>query len=474
MTELPALGFISLLPPLLAIGLAVWSKQVYPSLFLGIWLAWTILADWNPVTGLVLAVDGLVGVFADPDRAMIIMLTVMIGALLTLTQHTGGMSGFVDWVTQRGFVRSPRSAGSLAWGLSLIIMVESTIGILVAGAVTRPLFDRLKMSRERLSYLLDAMCSPKTMLLPLNTFGAYVLGLLITQGVESPVALLATATPLNFYAILAVASALVVGTTDRSFGPMAVAERRVKEEGKVLREGAEPLVAGEALTIPVKAGIVPSPLNLVVPVAAMVVALPVLLIVTGGGNLTRGNGSASAFWAVLIGLSLGVLMYRLRGMVTLSETTDMFMKGVGGMVPVGLLLLLAFGIGDVCQALGTGPYVARVAEAGLSPGLVPALLFITAGITAFSTGTSFGTWAIMIPIVVPMTVLIDLHPGLAVGAVLSGGLFGDHSSPISDSTIIATMAAGTDHIDHVRTQLPYTLALAGVSVLLFLGFGFLL
>jgi len=380
----------------------------------------------------------------------------------------------VDWVTQKGIVRSKRSAGLLAWGLSLVIMVESTIGILVSGAVTRPLFDRLGMSRERLSYILDAMCSPKTMLIPLNTFGAYVLGLLITQDVESPVGLLVAAIPLNFYAILAVGSALVVGLTDLSFGPMAAAERRVREEGKVLRDGAEPLVAGEALSVPVKDGITPSPLNLLLPVGAMVAALPILLVVTGEGNITRGNGSASAFWAVLIGLTLASIMYRVRRMVTLNEVTDMFMKGVGGMVPVGLLLVLAFGIGDACQALGTGPYVAGLAEAGLSPVLIPAVLFVTAGITAFATGTSFGTWAIMIPIVVPMTGLIDLHPGLAVGAVLSGGLFGDHASPISDSTIIATMAAGTDHIDHVRTQLPYTLALAGLSIGCFLAFGLIL
>lgn len=474
MTEVVHLGPLSLLPPLLAIALAIWSKQVYPSLFLGIWLAWTILADWNPITGLVRSVDGLVEVFADPDRTMIIMLTVMIGGILTLTQYSGGMSGFVGWVSRKGIVGTRRSAGLLAWALALVIMVESTIGVLVSGAVTRPLFDRLGMSRERLSYILDAMCSPKTMLIPLNTFGAYVLGLLITQDVSSPVGLLAAATPLNFYAILAVGSALMVAVSDRSFGPMATAERRVREEGKILRDGAEPLVAGEALSVPVKDGITPNPLNLLVPVITMVTALPILLLVTGQGNLTRGNGSASAFWAVLIGLFLGSAMYRARGMVSVGEVTDMFMKGVGGMVPVGMLLLLAYGIGDACQALGTGPYVARITEAGIGPALVPAALFVTAGITAFATGTSFGTWAIMMPIVVPMTALMDLHPGLAVAAVLSGGLFGDHASPISDSTIIATMAAGADHIDHVRTQLPYALCLAALSIGLFLVFGLVL
>jgi Na+/H+ antiporter NhaC len=469
-----ALGLLSILPPVLAIGLAIWTKQVYPSLLAGIWLAWTILNDWNPFAGLVQTVDSLINIFADTERTMIIMLTVMIGALLTFTQYSGGMSGFVAWVTQRGFVRTRKSAVVLAWAIAFSIWVESTIGVLVSGAVTRPLFDRLRISREKLSFMLDCMCSPKTMLIPLNTFGAYVAGLLIAQDVESPVALLVATLPLNFYAILAVAAALVVGMSERDFGPMAEAERRVREEGKVLRDGAEPLVAGEALSIPVKDGVQPHQRNMLIPIIAMVVALPILLWVTGDGNIMNGNGSVSAFWAVLIALTVGALVYRAQRIMRLNEITDMFMKGVGGLIPVGVLLVLAFGIGDACQALGTGPYVARITEAGLHPALVPAVLFVVAGVTAFATGTSFGTWAIMIPIVIPMTGIIDLHPALAVAAVLGGGLFGDHSSPISDSTIIATMAAGADHIDHVRTQLPYTLVLAGLAILLYLGFGWVL
>ncbi len=474
MIESTDFGLLSVLPPILAIGLAIWSKQVYPSLFAGIWLAWTIISGWNPIRGLVQTVDSLVGIFAEPDRAMIVMLTVSIGALLTLAQYSGGMSGFVDWVTKRGFVRSKQSAALLAWALALVIMVESTIGILVSGAVTRPLFDKFRISREKLSFMLDAMCSPKTMLIPLNTFGAYVIGLLLTQNVDSPVGLLLSSLPFNFYAILAVVAALLVGLSSRDFGPMKAAEKRIREEGKVLNDGAEPLATGDALAVKTKDGVTPRAINMLIPVSTMVIALPILLWITGDGDIMRGNGSMSAFWAVLIGITLGAVCYRVQGIMRLNEITDMFMKGIGGMISVGVLLVLAFAIGDACQALGTGPYVASAAEAGLPKWSVPAALFVVAGITAFATGTSFGTWAILIPIVLPMTSLINLNAGLAVAAVLGGGLFGDHSSPISDSTIIATMAAGTDHIDHVRTQLPYTLVLAGVSIVLYLGFGAIL
>jgi Na+/H+ antiporter NhaC len=473
-SDAATLGFLSVVPPLLAIGLAIWSKQVYLSLFAGIWMAWTILSGWNPLAGLAASVESVVQVFADADRTMLIMLSVMIGALLTFSQYSGGMAGLIGWLTDRGLVRSRRSAGFLAWALAGVVFVESTIGPLISGAVTRPLFDRLKISREKLSYILDSMCSPKSLMLPLNTFGAYIVGLLVTQDVTAPVGLLASAVPLNFYAILAVVAALVVAVSDRDFGPMAAAQRRVREEGKVLRDGAEPLVAPEALAVPVKPGVRPAASNLVIPVVTVVSALPVLLWVTGDGNLMNGSGSVSAFWAVLLGLGAAASLYLGRGILSLAEVTDMFMKGVGALTPVGLLLVLAFAIGDACVAMGTGPYVARAAEAGLGPPLVPAALFAVAGFTAFSTGTSFGTWAIMIPIAIPMASLLDIHPGLAVAAVLGGGLFGDHSSPISDSTIVASLAASADHIDHVRTQLPYALAIAGVSLALYVAFGFAL
>jgi len=466
------LGLLSIVPPLLAIGLAIWTKQVYLSLFAGIWMAWTILSGWNPLSGLALSVDSLVQVFADRDRTMLVMLSVMIGALLTFSQRSGGMAGFIGWLTDRGLAESRRAAGVLAWGLAGVVFVESTIGPLISGAVTRPLFDDLKISREKLAYILDSMCSPKSLMFPLNTFGAYIVGLLVTQGVEEPVSVLVSAVPLNFYAILAVAAALVVALWSRDFGPMAVAERRVREEGKVLRDGAEPLVAPEALAVPVKDGVEPRAINLVLPMVTVVVALPVLLWVTGEGNLMAGSGSVSAFWAVLLGLAVGAVMYMSRGIMSLAEVTDMFMKGVGALTPVGLLLVLAFGIGDASVALGTGPYLARAAEAGMGAALVPAALFVVAGVTAFSTGTSFGTWAIMTPIAIPMADLLGIPPGLALSAVLGGGLFGDHASPISDSTIVASLAASADHIDHVRTQLPYTLVIAGTSLVLYVVFGF--
>ena len=467
-------GALSLLPPLLAIGLAIWTKQVYLALMTGIWLGWTIVNDWNPLTGLIYSVEALADLFQDGERTRIIMVSIMIGALLTFVQYSGGMKGFIDWVSRRGLVTTRRSAGVLAWGLGFFIFVESVIGVLVSGTITRPLFDKLKVSREKLAYVLDSTCAPKAILLPLNTWGAYVIGLLIAQDVENPVAVLIGSVPLNVYSILAVALALGVVLTDWNIGPMKTAETRVREEGKLLRDGAEPLVAADALTIAPKEGAPTRMLNMVIPVGAVIIALPALLFVTGDGNLMQGSGTVSAFWAVIIGLLTGGIAYRVQGILTLNEIVDMFMKGVGALIPVGVLLVLAFAIGDVCRDLGTGVYVAQVAEQGFPPVLIPATLFLLAGFIAFSTGTSFGTWAIMIPIAVPMALALDLNLTLLVAAVLGGGIFGDHCSPISDSTIVSTMAACTDHIDHVRTQLPYALIVAAATVVLYLVLGVVL
>jgi len=382
------------------------------------------------------------------------------------------MKGFVNWIVGKGLVKTRKSAGLMAWFLGVIIFIESSICVLVSGAVARPIFDRLKISREKLSYILDSTSAPKCVLIPLNAWGAFVLGLLAAQGMQDPVRVFISSLPLNFYAITALAIVLVVILSGKDIGPMKKAEKRVREEGKLLRDGAEPLISEDVVMLEKKEGILPRSINMILPVAVMVLMMPVALFISGKGNLMDGSGSVSVLWAVICGLAAGAIAYRVQGIMKTKEITDTFMKGVGGMVPLASLMILAFAIGDTCEALGTGPFVARAAEAALNPGLIPAIMFVISSFIAFSTGTSWGTFAIMIPIAVPMINLIGLHPGLVLASVLGGGVFGDHCSPISDTTIISSMAAATDHIDHVRTQMPYALLAGLVSLLLFLVFGF--
>lgn len=498
--------FFSLLPPVVAIVLAIFTRQVYISLFLGIWIGWFVhlaqpgvisefiektsaflhlsgnsaeiagLLGWIAsafIRSLAAALEGLVEVFADAGNTQVIIFSAMVGSLLTFTQFSGGMAGFVNWVTGRGIVRTRRGAGLLAWFIGLIIFIESSICVLITGAIARPLFDRLKISREKLAYIADSTSAPKCVLVPLNAWGAFIIALLLAQGVTDPWKQMFLAIPLNFYAWLAIFIVLYTIIFQKDFGPMRQAEHRVRFENKILRDGAEPLVTSEVLTVEKKAGIPARARNMLLPILVMVGMMPLGLLITGEGDLTRGSGATSVFWSVIAALIVAGVAYRWQKIMNLKELMDQFMKGISGLMPLALLMMLAFAIGNICKLLGTGVFVANLAKTWMLPQFVPAVLFLFSCFISFSTGTSWGTFAIMIPIAVPTAQMLGLPLAPSIAAVLGGGVFGDHCSPISDTTIIASMAAATDHIDHVRTQLPYALFVAVISFLLYLVVGIL-
>ncbi len=467
-------GWLSILPPIIAIAMAIKTKQVYVSLALYVVLGWTIMNAWNPVEGLIGSVDVYVQAVTDGDNARVLLFSALIGAMITFAQASGGMEGFVRWVEDRGLTRSERSVGLVTVAVSMAVFLESNFGLLVSGSVARPLFDRVKISREKLSYLIDATCSPKCILIPLNAWFAYVIGLLAAQGVQSPELLFFATIPLNFYAIMAILLALVVVMTGWNLGPMREAERRVREEGKLLRDGAKPMMSSEVAMAEALSGAPRRAINMVLPIATMVLMVPVVLWITGDGNFKAGSGSQAVLWGVIVGLLVGAIAYAVQRIMTLEEMSQNVIKGIQGLVPLVIVLSLAFAIGITTRQLGTGVFVAQAAQAALPIGVIPAVVFLLACFIAFATGTSWGTFAIMIPIVIPMVELLGLHPALTVAAALGGGIFGDHCSPISDSTIVASMASATDHIDHVRTQLPYALIAAGGATILFVVFGYAL
>jgi tetracycline resistance efflux pump len=466
--------WLSVLPPLVAIVTALVTKQVFLSLFAGIWLGWIILDGGSVVVGLGDAIQALVDVFKDSGNTRVVIFSALVGSLIALTQRSGGVDGFIRWVTEKGYVATRRGAQLLATFIGLGIFVESSITCLVSGAIARPLFDKFRLSREKLAYICDSTSAPVCILLPMNGWGAFIMGVLSAQGVAEPLKTLLYANFFNFYAILAVVLVFVLVLTGKDFGPMARAEKRALETGKVLRDGAEPLVSTEVLSLPAKDGIEPKASNMLVPMLVMLGMMPVGLLVTGKGNLLAGSGSTSVLWAVLLAILVAGIMYRVQGIFGLNEIMDLVFKGVGGLMPLALLMMLAFAIGATSGALKTGIYLAGLAEGLISPALVPAVLFVLSGFIAFSTGTSWGTFAIMLPIGIPMVNVLGGSLYLTVGAVLAGGVFGDHCSPISDTTIISSMAAGSDHVDHVNTQLPYAVAVASFCAVLFLAAGAIL
>jgi len=446
----------SLLPPILAIVLAIWSKQVYLSLAGGLWLAWTMLSGWNPLTGIAASIQGAVEVLGDEGDARVVMFTLVIGALIATVEASGGVRGFVRFLEQRKWVDSAKRSQLLAWATGIVIFIESNITVLVAGAVSRPLFDRYQSSREKLAYIIDSTSAPICILIPMNAWGAYNLGILEGLGVENALTVFLSAIVFNFYAIIAVLLVLVVIVWDIDIGPMKKAEERTRN-GELLWPDATPMIDVEVLAPEPDETSDPLARNMIAPIAGMVLFMPLGLYITGNGVMSDGSGSTSVLWSVLFGLALAWVMLLMQGAFTIAKLVKVGLKGAGALVPLALILLLAIALGNVVEMLGTGVYVAQV-TAGTMPNFVYLpLLFLVSGGIAFSTGTSWGTFAIMLPIAVPAAATLGLPLAPFVAATLSGGVFGDHCSPISDTTIISSMAAATDHIDHVRTQLPYAL-----------------
>ncbi len=458
--------WVSILPPVLAIVLAIWTRQVYLSLGAGIWLGWMIIDDWNPMAGLATSIEETVAVLASPGNANVILFTLVIGALIATIETSGGVRGFIRYLESREWVNTGRRSQFLAWIIGLVIFIESNITVLVAGAVSRPLFDRYRVSREKLAYIIDSTSASICILIPLNAWGAYNLGILDSLGVEDPLGVLIGSIPLNFYALGAALLALATVIWQIDIGPMKKAEIRT-QGGETEWPESQPMIDESILSPEPDDRIPPRALNMIVPIVTMVAMMPLGLWITGGGDLRAGSGATSVLWAVMAALAMAwILLLAQRGS-TIDELTRTGLKGAGGLVPLALILLLALALGDVANALGTGDYVAQVTADVLPPVIFLPLVFLVSAGIAFSTGTSWGTFAIMLPIAVPAAMTLGFPLAPFVAAVLSGGIFGDHSSPISDTTIISSMAAATDHIDHVRTQLPYASLAGGVATLAF-------
>jgi len=461
-------SWYSILPPIIAIVLAIWTKQVILSLFAGIWMGFTLMSGFNPLAGFTAGVDGLIDVFGEAGDTRVIIFTLLIGSLIATIEHSGGVRGFVHFLETRRWVHNGLRAQILAWATGLVIFVESNITLLVAGSVSRPLFDRYKVSREKLAYLIDATSAPVCVMIPLNAWGAVIIGLIASSGVDNALEVFIASITYNFYAIVAIILAAVVIWKNINIGPMKKAEERT-QNGDILWPGATPMVdiSAEQVTQD-DDGDIPSAALMVIPIVTMVAMMPIGLYITGDGNLIAGSGSISVLWAVMAAIVVLWIMLLGLGASSINDLMRTFMKGAEALLPIATILLFALALGDVAQALGTGVYIAGVVGDTIPGPLLAPLIFIVSAFIAFSVGSSWGTFAIMIPIAIPIATTLGFSVPLFLGAALSGAIFGDHASPISDTTVVASMASATDHIDHVRTQLPYALVAAAIAATMFL------
>ena len=363
----------------------------------------------------------------------------------------------------------------IAWVMGMFVFFSDYFSPLFVGATMRDLSDRYRISREKLAYIADSTSAPVSVLVPVTGWAVFIAGLLIGMGpVEDPagaMAVFVSSIPFNFYALLAVAMVgLIASRIVPDFGPMAAAEARAQKEGKVLRDGAEPLMGEELTEIKVFPGIRTS--------LFWNFFLPVLVVIGVGIGSFIITSSALTMEAFLLSSIIAGLIMRIQG-IPLADVMKTAVAGVKGVMPAVIILAFAYALNDLSKTMGTAHYIVSVTESWLTPALLPGLTFLIAGVIAFSTGTSWGTFAILMPISVPIAFTFSGgEPGTVVyatvAAVAGGGVFGDHCSPLSDTSILASTGAASDHIDHVKTQIPYAFLIGLLSLFIYLLFGMMI
>ena len=497
-------GWFSILPPLIAIVLALVFKEVISALLAGIWLGALAVAGYNPLQATWRLVDQYVVPAlgnTDNGHTQIVVFSLLLGGMVGIISRNGGTRGVVNAVAP---LARNRRRGKIATSLAgLAIFFDDYANTLVVGNTMRPITDGLKVSREKLAYLVDSTAAPVAALVPVSTWVGYEVSLIAgglnaaageATGADaaflaglSPYAVFIETIPYLFYPLLALAFVFLTSYMNRDFGPMARAEARAAADGGVLRPGSRPAAEISESFVNSREGIPQRWWNAGLPVATVV-------LVVLGGLYTSGRaevgadaslrdifGAADPFmtllWGSLSGCLVAAVLSISQRLLDLKECVDAWLGGVKAMLIAMVILTLAWSLGAVTQDVGTAAYVSQLLGGNLPLFLLPALVFITSGAMAFATGTSWTTMAILIPLVIPLTVSLAGGTGFADGSVygillattssvLAGAIWGDHCSPISDTTVLSSTAAACDHVDHVRTQLPYAVLVGVVGLVL--------
>ncbi|TDX51675.1 Na+/H+ antiporter NhaC family protein [Orenia marismortui] len=482
-------GLLSLLPPLLAILLAWKSREVLISLFVGILVGATILVGFNPLIGFMKTFDTyIVGSLADSWNAAILLFLITLSGMVGIITKSGATNAIADFVAKKA--KTARRAQIATWFMGILIFFDDYANSLIVGTTMRSITDKLKVSREKLAYIVDCTAAPVTSMALISTWVGYEMGLIqeafnnLGEGALAQIGLSTNVyatfiktIPYRFYSILALFMVLFIAWLGKDFGPMLKAERRARKEGKVLRDGATPLASKELTDMEVNPDNSMKWYDAFIPMISVIVITIIGLWYNGGGLEGKairdafGNADASVvlLWASFGGTFIAGLMALVKGGLSIEETVESWVDGAKALTVACGILILAWSLGSVTKELGTANYLVEITKGIIPPFMVPAMIFTISGIIAFATGTSWGTNAIIMPLAVPMAFHFGAPMIPTIGAVLTGCVLGDHCSPISDTTIMSSTASASDHIDHVSTQLPYAVVVGVVSII----FGFI-
>ena len=467
-------GFWSVVPPILTIVLALVTKNVFISLLIGIFTSSMVLCGGAPLTGLNDAFYSFIHTFESNGNTITLISFLLIGALIYLIEKSGGVEGFTEvMLKKRALIKTKRGASIFTWLLGIIIFTSGSLSCMVTGSVSRPFNDALKVPHEKSAFIVHATSTPWCVLFPLSGWLAALAGYLTSGGVpeNETISVLLRSIPLNFYCILAVFGTLAVSLFGINIGPMRKAEERAEKTGALDNPGRGGALTEEAMS-PSKAK--PRVLNMLLPMGVLIATILAVLTITGKGNPTQGAGMQSLLWGCILAVFTICILCVAQKLFSVDEVINEMFKGMGTMLPVAGILLFGFTMGNLVKDLDTGNYLTSVFMGVLSPALLPALSFLLCMLLSFATGTSMGTMAIMSVICLPMAISMGISIPLVAGAVFGGSIFGDHSSPISDTTIMSCATTGCDIIDHVKTQMPYVLIFAAISLVLYVVLGFVM
>ena len=477
--------FWALLPPIIAIVLALITKEVYSSLFIGIVVGALFYSGFSFEGTLnhifFEEVDdasyGMISVLSDPSNVGILIFLVILGTLVALMNNAGGSAAFGRWATTHIKTRVGAQLATVALGV--LIFVDDYFNCLTVGSVMRPVTDTHNISRAKLAYLIDATAAPVCIIAPISSWAAAVAGF-ASKSDANGIALFISAIPYNFYALLTILMMITLAVTKTDFGPMAIHERNALK-GDLFTTEARPYADADAHEDTSKGKVI----DLVLPVVVLVIACIIGLIYTGGFFSGESFVSAFANCSASMGLVLGssvalvfaIIFFIARRVLSFKQCMACIPEGFKAMVPAILILTFAWTLKSMTDSLGAAEYVAGVvkASAGSFMNFLPAIVFIIACLLSFATGTSWGTFGILIPIVLEVfgasgTALSTI----SMSACMAGAVCGDHCSPISDTTIMSSAGAQCDHVNHVSTQLPYAISVAGISFITYLICGVLL
>lgn len=467
-------GFWSVVPPILTIVLALVTKNVFFSLLIGIFTSSMVLCGGAPLTGLNDAFYSFIHTFESNGNTITLISFLLIGALIYLIEKSGGVEGFTEvMLKKRALIKTKRGANIFTWLLGIIIFTSGSLSCMVTGSVSRPFNDALKVPHEKSAFIVHATSTPWCVLFPLSGWLAALAGYLTSGGVpeNEAISVLLRSIPLNFYCILAVFGTLAVSLFGINIGPMRKAEERSEKTGALDNPGRGGTLTEEMMS-PSKAK--PRVLNMLLPMGVLIATILSVLTITGKGNPTQGAGMQSLLWGCILAVLTICILCVAQKLFSVDEVINEMFKGMGTMLPVAGILLFGFTMGNLVKDLDTGNYLTSVFMGVLSPALLPALSFLLCMLLSFATGTSMGTMAIMSVICLPMAISMGISIPLVAGAVFGGSIFGDHSSPISDTTIMSCATTGCDIIDHVKTQMPYVLIFAAISLVLYVVLGFVM